>query len=233
MIVLLTTYALALEPLQPDWPLPIDDRHHRGMLLVDQLELRVPGVPGTAGTDIEGWYGGDRDRMRYRAEGAFDLAEGLGDGELGLAYSRLVGPWIEFQLGLGAEAQKESGSGWESRLEVGLEAVAAYDFDVELFVRVSNRGRLSMRATAIKELRFSQRLILQGRAEATAAAQASAELDRPAGLEAISAGLRLRYEIRRELAPYLGVLWTGGMSPPSTTGFQSAGQAVGGIRIWW
>ncbi len=233
MILLFTTYALAVEPLQPDWPLPIDDDHHRGMLLADQLEVRMPGVPGSTGADVEGWYGGDRNRVRYRAEGALDLAEGLGEGELGLAYSRLVGPWVEFQVGLGAEAQNESGTGWESRLEVGLEAVVPYDFDVELFLRVSHRGRVSTRVTAIKELRFSQRLILQGRVEATAAVQASAELDRPAGLEAAAAGLRLRYEARRELAPYVGAQWTGGMAPSSGAGFQSTGQAVGGVRVWW
>ena len=135
-------------------------------------------------------------------------------------------------MGAGAEAQNESGAGWESRLEVGLEYVVPYDIDLELFLRVSHRGRVSTRVTAIKELRFSQRLILRGRVEATAAAQASVDLDSPAGLEAAVAGLRLRYEARRELAPYLGVQWTGGLAPPSSTGFQSAAQVVGGLRIW-
>ncbi len=233
MIALVVSQALAVEPLQPDWPLPINDHHPRGMLLVDQLEVRMPGVPGSAATDIEGWYGGDRNRLRYRAEGALDLAEVRGDMELGLAYSRLVGPWVELQVGLGAEAQNESGAGWESRVEIGLEAVIPYDFDVELFIRVSHRGRVSSRMTAIKELRISQRLIVQGRLEATAAVQTSDALDSAAGLENAAAGLRVRYEFRRELAPYLGARWTGGMAPPTAQRFQSQLQAMGGLRVWW
>ena len=209
MIALVVSQALAVEPLQPDWPLPINDHHPRGMLLVDQLEVRMPGVPGSAATDIEGWYGGDRNRLRYRAEG------------------------VELQVGLGAEAQNESGAGWESRVEIGLEAVIPYDFDVELFIRVSHRGRVSSRMTAIKELRISQRLIVQGRLEATAAVQTSDALDSAAGLENAAAGLRVRYEFRRELAPYLGARWTGGMAPPTAQRFQSQLQAMGGLRVWW
>lgn len=226
--------AQAMEPMQPGWPMPMDHGHLFGMLLVDQLEARTDLLGAAGAADMEGWYGGDRDRLRYRLEGALDPAEGTGEGELGLAYSRLVGPWLELQLGAGAEAQTEAGTGWEARLEAGVEWVVPYDLDVEAFVRVSHRGRLSLRVTGIKELQLSQRLILQARLEAQAALQESTELDAPAGLDAVSAGLRLRYEARRELAPYLGGQWEGAMPGPSGGGgMQSAWTAVAGLRMWF
>ncbi|MEZ4318155.1 MAG: copper resistance protein B [Myxococcota bacterium] len=234
MIPLFAMAAQAVEPAHPGWKLPINDRHMRGMLLVDQLEYRLPSTPGAVGTDLEGWMGGDVHRLRYRGEGTVELGDRVGEGELGAAYSRLVGPWVELQLGAGLEAQNEVGSGFEARLEVGVEAVIPYDFDLEALLRVSHRGRVSARVTAIKELMLSQRLILQLRAEATGAVQESVELDRAQGLENATAGLRLRYEVRREFAPYLGGSWTGGFEGPSGTGrFVQSGSAAAGVRVWF
>ena len=33
----------------------------------------------------------------------------------------------------------------------------------------------------------------------------------------VDAGLRLRYEIRREVAPYLGIIWSGAFSDTADT----------------
>lgn len=234
MIALCLLAASAVEPAESGWNLPIDDRRTHGMLLVDQLEYSIPSAPGALATDTEGWLGGDIHRLRYRAEGAFELGDSVGEGELGAAYSRLVGPWVELQVGVGFEAQNEVGTGFEARLEAGVEAVIPYDFDLEAVVRVSHRGRTSARVTVIKELMLSQRLIVQLRAETTGAVQSSVELDRAQGLENASAGLRLRYEVRRELAPYLGGTWTGAFEGPSGTGrFVQSGSAVGGVRVWY
>lgn len=234
MIALFTIAAHGVEPAEPGWKLPIDDRHMRGMLLVDQLEYSVPGLPGSVGTDFEGWMGGDLHRLRYRGEGALDLGDRRGDGELAAAYSGLVGPWVELQVGAGIEAQNEVGSGLEARLEAGVEAVIPYDFDVEALVRLSHRGRVSARVTAIKEFLLTQRLIAQLRAEVTGAFQDSVELDRARGLENASAGLRLRYELRREFAPYVGATWMGGFEGPSGRGrFVYSAGVVGGLRVWY
>lgn len=234
MIALLALAAHAVAPAEPDWDLPIDDRHMRGMLLLDQLEFGVPGLPGSLGTDLEGWMGGDVHRLRYRAEGTFELGERVAEGEVGAAWSRLVGPWVELQLGAGLEAQREVSKGLEARLEAGVEAVIPYDFDVEAHVRVSHRGRVSARMTAIKELLLTQRLIAQLRVEATGALQASVQLDRARGLESASAGVRLRYELQREFAPYMGGTWGGGFEGPSGTGrFVQGGAAVAGLHLWY
>lgn len=234
MIALCALAALAVEPLEPGWRLPLDDRKVRSMLLVDRLEYSLPSAPGALGADLEGWIGGDVHRLRYRGEGALDLGEGAGEGELAMAYGRLVGPWVELQIGAGLEAQNEVGSGLEGRLEAGVEVVVPHDIDLEAVIRVSHRLRVSARVTAIKEFMLSQRLVLQLRAEATGAVQASTALDSAQGLEGASAGLRIRYEWRREFAPYIGGTWTGGFEGPSGTGrFVQSGAAVAGLRLWY
>ena len=237
LVSLVSLFALsadAAEPIEPGWPLAIVDDGVHGMLLVDQLEYRLPVAPGALGVDLEGWMGGDVNRLRYRGEGAYGLGALAGEGELGAAYSRLVGPWVELQAGAGVEAQNEAGAGFEARLEAGVEAVMPYDFDVEAVIRLSHRGRLSARFTVVNELLLSQRLVLQLRAEATGAVQESVELDRARGLESVSAGIRLRYEVRRAFAPYVGGTWTGGPGGPSGAGdFRRSAAAVGGIRLWY
>ncbi|MEZ4235242.1 MAG: copper resistance protein B [Myxococcota bacterium] len=186
--------------------------------------------------DIEGWYGGDFHRLRYRLEGDA-VSTRAAEGEAALLYSRLVGPWVELQVGLGAEGTLEDDSGWEARIEAGVEAVVPYDFDVEAHLRIGHRGRVSARVTGIKELLLSQRLIAQARAETTVALQASPALGAPAGLEEVEAGLRLRYEVLREVAPYVGVQWGGGLVPPdgagAGSGFVQRVRAVAGLRLWY
>ncbi len=233
MMLALVMNALAFEPLEPGWPKPVHDRRPRGMLLVDQLEYRFDGTPGQVGLDAEGWWGPDFDRLRYRVEGAWDVGLPSGEGEAALLYSRLVGRWLELQVGLAGEGAREDGLAGVARFEAGVEYVIPQDVDVEAHVRVSHRGRVSLKATATKDWLFTQRLILQTRADVVFAAQASEEMDKARGVESVGGGLRLRYEARRELAPYLGGSYA--LVPPGPSGGRRQSHeiaAIGGLR-WW
>lgn len=233
MMVFALAAAWAFEPLEPGWPKPIHDRRPRGMILFDQLEYRIPAVPGTIALDGEGWWGPDRDRLRYRFEGETEVGPWSGEGEASLSYSRLVGPWLELQIGVGGQGLRDDGLEGEARVEAGVEYVVPQDIDLEGRVRVSHRGRVSSQLTASKDWLFTQRLILQTRAEVIGALQQSKELDTPQGLEELSAGVRLRYEIRRQFAPYVGVRWEGSMASPSESAFQQQFSGVGGVRSWF
>lgn len=233
MILALTMAAWSFEPLQEGWPKPVHDRMPRGMLLVDQMEYRFDGAsPGQVGIDAEGWWGPDFDRLRYRLEGGWDVGSPTGEGEAALLYSRLAGRWLELQIGFGAEGTLEDSPAGAVRIEAGVEYVVPQDIDVEAHLRVSHRGRVSLKATATKDWLFTQRLILQTRGDVLLAAQQSAELDRPRGLDQLGVGLRLRYEVRRELAPYIGGSYA--LVPPGPSGSELGHEisAVGGLR-WW
>ena len=66
---------------------------------------------------------------------------------------------------------------------------------------------LTARVEAEYDQRITQRLILQPRFEVDLAASDIPELEIGSGVSSLEAGLRLRYEIRKEFAPYVGVEW--------------------------
>src|SRR3546814_13645641 len=67
--------------------------------------------------------------------------------------------------------------------------------------------RSTARIEGSYDQRITQRLILQPIAEAEVAFQDVPERSIGHGLSSIELGLRLRYEIAREFAPYVGVAW--------------------------
>ena len=117
---------------------------------------------------------------------------------------------------------------------IGLQGVAPYWFEVDVAVFLSNKGDLSARLEAEYELRLTQRLLLQPRLELNLAASDDDAIGVGAGLSTAQAGLRLRYEITREFAPYVGVSWSRAFgetadraTDPRRTSF------VAGLRFWF
>jgi copper resistance protein B len=111
-------------------------------------------------------------------------------------------------------------------------------FEVDAALFVSTRGDVTARIEAEVDQRITQRLILQPRVEANLSAQDIPLLGIGAGLDQIEAGVRLRYEIKREFAPYVGIeqSWRTGRGAdfarargddPSVTSL------VAGIRFWF
>ena len=150
--------------------------------------------------DAEGWYGGDIHRLWVKSEGEGEFGRSLEKAEVQALYSRAFDPYFNWQVGLRYDFKP-------SRVyaAVGIEGLAPSFFDVEGAIFLSNKGELMARAEGNYDQRITQRLILQPRAEVSFAAQNSRELGVGAGLSDAEIGLRLRYDIRREFAPYVGV----------------------------
>ena len=90
---------------------------------------------------------------------------------------------------------------------LGVQGLAPYWFEVDVAAFVSEHGEFSTRLEAEVDLFLTQRLILQPRAEVNLAAQHVSSAGVGSGLNSAEAGLRLRYEVRREFAPYVGFSW--------------------------
>ncbi|RYY29373.1 MAG: copper resistance protein B [Sphingomonadales bacterium] len=154
--------------------------------------------------DGEAWIGGDINRVvaKTEIEGEFrDKPEA----ELQLLYSRAIGPYFDLQAGVRQDIGQPRN---RSYAVLGLEGLAPYWFEVEGALFLSNRGELSARIEGNYDARITQRLVLQPAAEIEFAAQDSPVLRQGSGLSQIELGLRLRYEIEREFAPYAGVEWS-------------------------
>lgn len=193
-----------------NWPPPVQDDAPFSFFLFDQLEFRENDAgPDALRWDAQGWYGTDRDKIWLRTEGDSNTSgPTTTDAEAQLLYSRMISPFWDVQLGVRYDRRfgsSDTPSRWFGVL--GLQGFAPYRFDVEPALFVSEDGDVSARLTATTDWLLTQNWILQPRFEGEAAAQDAVEFGVGEGVEYVELGLRLRYEVRRELAPYVGLEW--------------------------
>lgn len=215
-------------------------RQEHGGMAFSQLLFNIAEVQVRRGRegyrwDGEGWYGGDIHRLVVKTEGEGAFGDRLDDAEVQALYSRAIDPYFNLQAGL----RHNIGTGPDrSYATIGVEGLAPYWFEVEAAAFLSDKGDVLARIEAWYDQRLTQRLILQPRIEANLAAQ-----DMPAnrigsGLSNIESGLRLRYEIKREFAPYLGISWDRSLGDTARFARASGDRAssvafVAGIRTWF
>ncbi len=190
---------------QKDWPPPVEDEMNRFFFLADVLEYRVGEGNDDVRWDIESWYGGDFNRLWFKTEGEHSATDEDYDFDLQLLYGRFIRKYYDFQIGARAETRIFEGHNkTRSHAVIGLEGLVPYRFEIEPLLFISQDGDVSGRFTATRDLLLTQRLILQARFETSFAIQEVREFTTGSGINDIEIGLRLRYEIRREVAPYIG-----------------------------
>lgn len=185
--------------------------------------------------DGEGWYGGDINRVTVKTEGEGAFGEGVEEAEVQLLYSRAIDPYFNLQAGV----RQDLGRGPKrTYATVGFEGLAPYWFEVEGALFVSSKGDVLGRLEGYYDQRITQRLILQPRVEANFALQDVRESGIGSGLSDLELGLRLRYEIVKEFAPYIGVEWARKVGDTARFA-RAAGEDdnvtnfVAGIRFWF
>jgi len=210
------------------------DQNSFGSLLVDRLEaVRTPDATHGA-YELEARYGRDYDRAVLKAEGEF--ADGrLEDARTELLWSHAVVTYWDRQLGVRYDSGEEPGRGW---LAFGIQGLAPYWFEVDATAYLGDEGRSALRLSAEYELLLTQRLVLQPRVEVNLYGKRDAERAQGAGLSDAVAGLRLRYEIKREFAPYIGVEYAakfGDTADYAEIAGEDTGQTrwVAGLRFWY
>lgn len=186
-------------------------RHENGSeafsrVMINLAELQIHDGRNGYRWEGEGWFGGDVDRFVVKSEGEGTVGKGGVDAaEVQGLYSRAIGPYFNLQAGIRHDFQP---SPTQTFATLGIEGLAPYRFDVSGALFLSTRGDLLARAEGTYDERITQRLILQPRVELNFAAQDVPEDRIGAGLSDAELGLRLRYEISRQFAPYIGVSYT-------------------------
>ncbi len=185
--------------------------------------------------DGEAWIGGDIDRLVLKSEGESDVGGGLEAAELRALYSHAIGPYFNLQAGVRQDIRPTPARTFAT---IGVAGLAPYWFEVEAAAFVSTRGEVLGRVEAYYDQRLTQRLILQPRAEFNLSAGDTRRIGLGSGVTSADLGLRLRYEVRREFAPYVGVSWEralGGTARIARASGRDPGGAalVLGIRTWF
>lgn len=212
---------------------------HGGMpvskFLVDRAETRLRDGRDGYLLDIQAWHGGDIDKLWLKSELEGDWGAGLEHAEVQALWSHAIDPWFDLQAGVRFDPQPGPN---RTHLAVGIQGLAPYWWEVEGTIFLSNKGEVTARAEAEYDLRITQKLILQPRAEALLAAQDIPELGIGSGLSQASAGLRLRYQLSPLVAPYVGVEYERAFGDArdflGAEGERADGFAfLAGIRFWF
>ena len=179
----------------------MDDAAAYGAFEADQLEWR--DADGDFGWDVQGWYGGDYNKIRLRSEGEARSGS-VDDASAEALWDHVVARWWNSLAGV----RHDFGEGPERTwLAIGIEGLAPQWFDVAATLYLGDSGRTAARAHVRYEWLLTQRLVLQPQVELNLYGEQDAARGLGSGLSDFEAGLRLRYEVRRELAPYIGVEW--------------------------
>lgn len=204
--ILASPWTLAYDPAgtPADWPNPIPDQKAFWMVLSDRTEARFADEVDTYSWDLQGWYGGDFNRLWLKTEGEGEQGESPENAELQALFSRRFAPFWDWQLGVRHDFEPNP---TRSHLVFGLQGVVPYEFEWDSALFVSDAGDITARIEAEYDLRITQRLIVQPRLQLNAAGSDIPELGLGSGLNSTELGIRLRYEFKREFAPYIGVSW--------------------------
>ncbi len=184
-----------------------DDRYYH-FIYMEKFEYRLAtdSRPDPLGWELQAWYGGDFNKVWVKNEGeaVFDGPD-EGETETDLLYSRLITPFWNFQIGAQYAYEWQSGDDndrWSG--VIAYQGLAPYKFELDNSLYLSEDGDVIVEVEAEYDIRITQRLVLQPLAEAAFSFQDIDEREIGAGLTNVNLDLRLRYEIKREFAPYLG-----------------------------
>jgi copper resistance protein B len=172
-------------------------------VLVDVAEATFRDGADGYGWEAEAFFGGDIHRFVLKTEGEGARGHGVEAAEVQALYSKAVAPYFDVQAGVRHDFEPKG----RTYLAVGTEGMFPYWFDVEGAVFLSTKGEVLARVEGSMDFRLTQRLILRPQAELSFAAQDTRATGVGSGLSSAELGLRLRYEVRREFAPYVGVTY--------------------------
>nr|WP_314432144.1 copper resistance protein B [uncultured Brevundimonas sp.] len=175
-------------------------------VLIDSIEASFGDGEETYSWNAQGWTGGDINRFWWKTEGEGAFDGKLHEAEVQALYSRAIAPFWDVQAGVRQDFRPDGDD--TTHLTVGVQGVAPYWFEMNAAAFLSTEGDLTARAEAEYDQRITQKWILQPAVEVAFSASDIPELEIGSGLTSVTAGLRLRYEIRKEFAPYVGVEWS-------------------------
>ncbi|WP_085686730.1 MULTISPECIES: copper resistance protein B [unclassified Pseudomonas] len=202
--------------------------------LADKLEWQDADDASTLAWDLSGWIGGDIDRLWLRSEGERSNGK-TEDAEIQALWGHAISPWWDVVSGVRQDFKPGAPQTWAA---FGLQGMALYNFEAEATAFIGENGQSALRLEGDYDILLTNRLILQPTAELNVYGKNDPQRGIGSGLANTEAGLRLRYEIRREFAPYIGVTWNRTYGHTADYAREegedrSEARLVLGVRLWF
>ena len=204
------------------------------MITIDQLEKRDANSSKPFAWEVQGWAGYDLDKFVFKTEG--ERADGETEkAELQLLYSKAIDPYWDIQFGIRHDFYPKPTQDWAV---IALQGVAPYYFETDASLFIGEDGQTALRLESEYEMMLTQQWVLSPEIELNIHGKNDEEREIGSGLSNIEAGLRLRYEVKREFAPYIGIHWEKKFGQTADYAREegedtSDAQFVIGIRAWF
>ena len=217
--------------------LPFHSGHrdeNRVALIVDRLESITTSTDSAMTYDMQAWYGATYDRALIRAES--DVRGGNSQNARNeLLWSHAISAFWDSHLGVRYDSGAKLNRSW---LALGVQGFAPYWLYVEATAYLNEQGRTAFRLELEYDLLLTQRLVLQPRIEMNIYGKNDPVHAIGEGLSTLEAGVRMRYEVSREFAPYLGFDWDGSFGNTASyakhhSNNTQANNFVAGIHFWF
>ena len=225
-----------LAPTLPDLGSPVGDNQTFAHALLNQFEGRTNGPNNELRWDAEGWIGTDTNRLWLKSEG-FSNNGTVSDGDHEALYDRPIPHMRYFDAQVGVRADLDSGP-TRTWAAVGIEGLAPYRFEFAPTLYIRGGGHVAGRVSGSYDLLLTQRWIVQPEAELNFYSKDDPSRQIGSGLSDLDTGVRLRYEVSRKFAPYIGFAYSGKYG--NTAGYsRQAGETtsdhrfVFGLRLWF
>ncbi|MGE1174819.1 copper resistance protein B [Pseudomonas sp. BW7P1] len=212
----------------------IHDSALNSYFLADKLEWQNGDDASTLAWDVSGWIGGDIDRLWLRSEGERSNGK-TEEAEIQALWGHAISPWWDVVSGVRQDFKPGAPQTWAA---FGVQGMALYNFEAEATAFLGENGQSAVRLEGDYDILLTNRLILQPTAELNVYGKNDPQRGLGSGLSNTEAGLRLRYEIRREFAPYIGVTWN--RTYGNTADYareegedRSEARLVLGVRLWF
>jgi len=207
--------------------------------MADRLEYSSQPGPNPLIWDAQGYVGKDLRKFWYKTEGSVLTGEKEGDMEFQGLYGRAISAYFDLLAGVRYDVaynrMDQQGRGFAV---IGIQGLAPYFFEMNGNLFVSQAGDVSANFEAEYDMPITQRLWGQPRIATSTAVQKVEKWGVGSGVNHIQLGFRLRYEIKREFAPYLGISWDQKLGQTADLTRNEGGKVshlglVGGVRMWF
>jgi copper resistance protein B len=220
----------------PGWEPAVRDNPILYYMQLDQFEGRTNGPDNAFRWDGEGWLGTDMNKLWIKSEGFVDQGT-VSDGDQEALYDRPIPRLRYFDAQVGVRADLDSGPSREWAA-LGIEGLAPYFFEFAPTLYIRDGGNVAGRVNGSYDVLITQRWIVQPQAELNFYNKDDPARGIGSGFSDLDAGIRLRYEVRRKFAPYVGFAYSGKYGGTATYARRS-GETVSypsfvfGLRIWY
>lgn len=215
---------------------PIHDNKFYAFVSADRLEYRWFDGGEAFLWDVKAWAGRDYNKLYVETEGEWSEQESTVEAaQIELLYGRAFAPFWNLRAGLRHDTEPHP---CRTFAALGIMGLAPQWFETDLNAYLSEDGDLYVALETEYDFLITQRLILQPRLETELAAQDVPEYGTGAGFTHLELGLRLRYEISRKFAPYIGVSFESALGKTANNIESSGGDPdttslVAGIKGWF